>query len=529
MSHLRHLALAILLAAASSATAQESHTCSVKYLSADHAYLDAGSVDGLMVGSTITLTRDGDPITILRVEFVSEHSASCLLDPEGPEILTGDVGTFTAALTESSGPEPTTPVQVRERATRTRPVRSTADSPRLSGSVALQWEHNDDTSDADLDFDQPGLRYNLRVDHLARGFTLRARGSLRRDLRSRSYGPVSREEWRNRILEVSLSRLTDDDAWQMAFGRVGSRVTASVGPFDGAMVNRSMGGGWRLGVFSGLLPDWENAAQWTDDRVNGIVAHLQRGDRATGRLDMSIAGVSRHRDGAIDRDYLAMSGTWRRDRISLTNTAQIDWNRGWRGEATNSTLNLSNIMLSARYRPDDRWRLSVTFDDREVVRTWSNHTLPDSLFESAGRRGLRAGATWRDDRLSLAVDGGVRSDDRTDRKTASYSFRTSYREWPAPGLRLGFDVRGFDGPTSNGTSPSLRLEHRGRNGASSRIAVGRRSYTLRAFDLENTGRWLSLSHDRDLGLRWSAALETRWDGGDDTEGRRMFLELRRRF
>lgn len=528
----RNLLFLLCLLAAVPASASP-RTCRVRYVSADHVYLDAGRGEGLREGMTVTVQRDGRDLMDLTVAFAAEHSASCVL-PEGAAAPSpGDQVRFEPAADEPPGattPAPVPPpVRSRTRPTAAR-VRNAAPERKplhLAGSVAFQWDHIDDTSEADLDFDQPGLRFHLRLEGLAEGWTARLRGSLRHDRRSDAFGNTPREEWQRRLWEASISNLRSDDTWQFAVGRVGSRATAAVGPFDGLLIDRRVANGWRLGLFSGLAPGRADAG-WADDRLAGAVAHLETGTRRHGRLDMSVAGVTRRRAGEVDRDYLAVAGTWSRDRLSLTQSAQIDWNRGWRSDA-GTTLALSNVLLAARYRADDRWRLSLSLDRRELVRTWTNRTLPDSLFDDSARRGLRAGVTWNSGRAVLAVDGGLRRDDRLDATTTSYGLRGNLRDWPARGLDLSAGLRAFDGPRASGRTPTIGIAHRNRAGDATRLGVGLRRYELAAFDRRATGRWLSLSHDRSLGRRWSAAAEARWDGGDDAVGRRWFLELRRRF
>lgn len=527
----RHLPWLLCLLAAVPALAAV-RTCRVRYVSADHVYLDAGRLDGLREGMTVTVVRDGRDLAQLSVAFAADHSASCPL-PEGASApAAGDEVRFAPAADAPTSPPRPDPPPAR---TRTRPgvaptsaVAPERDPLRLAGSVAFQWDHIDDASEADLDFDQPALRFHLRLEGLPRGWTARLRGSLRHDRRSSAFEDVPREEWRRRLWEASVSNLDAGDAWQFAAGRVGARATAAVGPFDGLLVNRRLGGAWRLGLFGGFAPGRAEAG-WSDDKLAGIVAYLETGTRRRGRLDLSVAGVTRRRAGQVDRDYLALAGTWSRGRLSLTQAAQIDWNRGWRGDAGASALAVSNVLLSARYRPDDRWRLSLSVDHRELVRTWTNRTLPDSLFDDSARRGLRAGVAWRSGRAMLAVDGGVRRDDRLDASTKSYGLRGDLRDWPARGLGLGASLRGFDGPRASGSTPVLTLSHRTRAGDATRLRLGLRRYELAAFDRSAKGRWLALAHDRDLGRRWSLAAEMRWDGGDDAVGRRWFLELRRRF
>ena len=59
-----------------------------------------------------------------------------------------------------------------------------------------------------------------------------------------------------------------------------------------------------------------------------------------------------------------------------------------------------------------------------MVRTWENRSLPDSLFQDAGRRGWRAGMSLRrGSGRTLSLWGSLRRDDRTGQ---------SYLKLPVP-------------------------------------------------------------------------------------------------
>ena len=55
-------------------------TCSVKYLSAEHVYLDAGSGLGLTVGLTGRVVRAGEAIGEVAIVFVAGNSSSCTVN-----------------------------------------------------------------------------------------------------------------------------------------------------------------------------------------------------------------------------------------------------------------------------------------------------------------------------------------------------------------------------------------------------------------------------------------------------------------
>jgi len=62
----------------------------VRYLSADHVYLDAGLAEGVAVGDTLTVARDGRAIATLVVVHAADHSASCTVVFAAEPVRAGD-------------------------------------------------------------------------------------------------------------------------------------------------------------------------------------------------------------------------------------------------------------------------------------------------------------------------------------------------------------------------------------------------------------------------------------------------------
>ena len=322
-----------------------------------------------------------------------------------------------------------------------------------------------------------------------------------------------------------------DQTWHIALGRIGGRMTNSAGPFDGLAVNRRLGAQTRFGLFGGFAPEWGSLGFGTDDHLLGADFHYNR-RTANGRtLDLVMAGIGRYRSGEISREYVTMTTTWRGSKgLSLLQAAEVDFNRGWRQDAGARSVVLSSIAFTGRYQFNRQLSADLGYDNREPVRTWETRSLPDSLFENAGRKGLRASVRLRPvGRVTLNLSGNLRKDDRSGEDITSWNARVN-----APGvlmdrLNLYGGLRSFDGPWLSGWAPMMGLTKALQSGYNLRTEAGYYSYTGNIDDSSRSNTWALLGVSKDLSAKLSASMEYRQDWGDDIEGRRWFLELRRRF
>jgi hypothetical protein len=163
------------------------------------------------------------------------------------------------------------------------------------------------------------------------------------------------------------------------------------------------------------------------------------------------------------------------------------------------------------------------------VRTWETRSLPDSLFSEASRDGWRAGAAWRGaGGVGVDLSGGVRREQGTGEDVTSWQALVR-----VPGRRLGgldatASARGFDGPWLSGWSPGLRLS---RAATATRwwLDAGYFAYTGKLADQTRDNTWAEFGLSYALAADWDATGSYRQDWGDDITGRRLFLELARRF
>jgi hypothetical protein len=526
------LILAIFCSTPPAARAQESR-CEVRYLSADHVYLDAGSAAGLAAGQRVRVVRGGADVAELEVVFAADHSATCRVVTSTAELRPGDAVIFQpdpALQVPAAGTSQPDTMRQREPSRQRNEVVAD-DGPRVDGAVGMVWDHAGDSSRRGLESDLVTVPFRAVVSELGGGLEMRARGSLRHTSRS-GYSLAPDAEWRNRILEVALVQDDPHRDWNFAVGRLGSRVAMAAGPFDGLRFDRRVATGLRLGAFAGFAPPWQDLGFGTDDQLAGLTAWYNGpfGDR--GALDMVLAAAGRYHQGEVSREVIALTTTLRTGDFNLVQSAELDVNRGWRRDAAGNSAGLSSLALTGRWQASHRVALNLGYDDRDPVRTWESRNLPDSLFTDAGRRGLSAGASLRGGRgRSCDVRGSVRRDERTGDDVVSGSGRVFLPAVPAAGFDLDVALRAFDGPQLSGWSPALGLACRARRGLGLRVETGHQAYTSAPVygNEDRASGWVRLSGQQDLAVGWSVGAEYRRDWGDDIEGDRWLLEWRRRF
>lgn len=510
-----------------SSTAAESE-CHVRFVSAENVYLDAGSAAGLDVGAKVRVVRGGKAVAELEVAYVAESSASCRIISSTGAINTGDRALFEPLAAAAPAPADTLVSRVRE--TKDAPRQRIRSAERFTGWLALQWDHTAESTDRDLTTDLFSLPFRVRARDLGHDFEFHGRGNLRRITRGGFSGSTPASEWRNRVLEAALVREGKDLDWQLALGRVGGRRTAAAGPFDGFSVTRRVGGRTRVGAFAGFAPAWGDLGFSTDDHLAGAVLEYERAGTDGKMLDVTLAAVGRYREGEISREYVSLVTSWRDGkRLSLLQAAEIDLYRGWRREQTGKGSALTSTALTGRFQATKALALTLGYDGREPVRTWETRSLPDSLFTEAGRNGWRAGAAWRGaGGVSLDLSGGLRHEQRTGEDVTSWQ---AFARVPQRLLRLAditVSTRGFDGPWMSGWSPSLRASRQA-GVARWNLEVGRFSYTGKLADSTRDNTWAELGLSREIGSGWDLTGSWRNDWGDDITGRRLFLEMGRRF
>ncbi len=541
--------LAVVLAAP--AAGADEPTYRVRYRTEETVYLEAGSEEGLAEGDTLTIFRDGQPIAAVRVLFVARHSASCELVSEKAEIVAGDLARPTGARAptppQSAGENPggTSPQPQESAGPRAYEPRTQPRKPRttrVSGSLTFDWDTFQDGSDDGLDFTRMAARLSLRLRDVG-GLPLevRVRGRTRRLERERAFGSkIPSSETRDRFYEASVAWRPQEGRFSLQMGRLraGGGVVG-VGYLDGVIGESRLGRDYFVGAFFGARSDlseltWDSGRQsyglfgrWAPERIDG-----------SRPFEIFAGGVREDGQTDVSREFAALEirytgrGVW-----SFYQRAEIDLNRGWRKEAAGSSSQLSSLSMTAIARLSEGARLVLSYDRYERYREEETRFIPEELFDTAPRQGIRARLQFsRPSGLGWSLVGGYRDrqGDVSDETSWYAGGGITHRRLFRDGLSASLDASAFSNRYTEGTLATFRIRQSFSAGHSVDLTLGGRLSRTRLltelFGQENlTTQWIRLGGWFELPLRLFLRGEVEVTTGDELEGQRFSLGLGYRF
>ncbi|MCB0295569.1 MAG: hypothetical protein KDG51_10120, partial [Calditrichaeota bacterium] len=285
----------------------------VKYLSAEYVYLDGGKAKGLNPGDQLAVVRGKDRVIAkIEVVFAADFSASCKVVFSREDIKPGDVAMLIEQKPETPAeapePEATEEPSVASDAPAPKPAeaRKSQKSARVSGSASLQYFHLNDLTGAGLDFSQPTFRISLRARDLwGKDYQFRLRTRTRYNQRARRLGSEApRDEFRNRIYELSFSFENDEARFNYQFGRIFSRYMSGVGYIDGVQIQHNFSPVFRIGILGGTQPDWRDSNFQTKYRKYGLYFNYRKGDYQSQRFESTLAAAAQYYTSTVSREYL---------------------------------------------------------------------------------------------------------------------------------------------------------------------------------------------------------------------------------
>ena len=264
---------------------------------ATRAYLDRGAADGLSVGQSVVLVRDGERAGACVVEEVSEHFARCQgagLRP-GDQFQAGPAPARAAAAGPLATPPGTEELRARLAVLVAAPVpkvafsggaKDGAVSPALHLKAEAEWSHTSWMSSGGAPFHNERIAVAIRGLEIGRGF--------------RVWADLSAQQWETRpenaryrpgvgtqvfINELAVANREIGNPWALSAGRVRPWSVPGIGMFDGAQASlRTRSGSAELGVFGGELPDvqttslqkaWLAGVYWNYQRLDEPGAALR--------------------------------------------------------------------------------------------------------------------------------------------------------------------------------------------------------------------------------------------------------------
>ncbi|MGD9899416.1 MAG: hypothetical protein AB7T22_09850 [Calditrichaceae bacterium] len=507
-------------------------TAKVKYLSADHVYIDAGETDGLSAGMRLSVSRGDKIIAEMEIVFVAGHSSSCRVIESSADVKPGDIVKL-PVLSETSEVSKDS-LQSRQRVWSEKPAKSIKRSKsNVHGSISMQLYHFEDLTDAGLNFSQPTFRVNLKARQLwgkSYNFILKTR--TRYDKRERSYNShVPSDEWRNRIYELSFSYDDQTALFNYKLGRIISNKFSGVGYIDGLLLQYNMLKQLSLGVFAGTQPEWQYSDFQTSIQKYGAYLTYLNGDYGAERLESTLALAGEYHGSTVSREFLYLQNNYvSGKKWSFYQSAEIDLNRDWRKDRTNENISLSGLYLSGRYRFSDGVNASLSYDNRKNYYTYDLRTMADSLFDDAFRQGIRTNIYIKlldDYRLSAGF--GIRNRENDSENTYSYSAGLNKMNFFRQGMLLQFSVSGFSNYYTAGYNPSIRISKTFNDGHIFGITYGNYYYNLKATDNNYLNQWFRFNGQIELSRHFFISSQYEYDWGDDTKGHRITAEAGFRF
>ena len=555
------LLLCLSLAPGTIAETEEATDIRVVYVLGNTIYLSAGRADGLEVGQRLVVIQDGEPEATLEVTFVADHSASCQILEERGSIVVGDRVVPLAVEGETGQPavpKPSRSAVETERGPAPEPATSTAEpqpeapavaAPRkpipslrkprqkksspswgkLSGTVALSWQHFEDGSDAGRDFDQSTVRLNLRMRELGGSpyeVNIRVRG--REDRRLQTSGETESFR-RDRLYEASVTYDPPDGKYYYQAGRLRSGPLIGFDYLDGILGEYRIKPRIGIGGFYGTRSDIEELSFDSSGQTYGVFFHYrrQRSRESPFYADVMIGGIGEYLEGDVSREYLSVYGRLGSgNRWTLYQRADVDFNRDWRRELTGESYQVSNLLVAATYRFNEALRVGLTYDQRRRFRDLDNRDTPEERFDDRLRDGLRGTLYlgkprgWR-----LTTSLGTRRQEGTSEDSNILTGSLYHADLAGWRLLLGFDYSGFSGATSDGQRFGLRLRKYFRGGHDLGLTLGYSETDSVVTGLVRENQWVRLSGTTRLPKNFFILWEAEVSEGDDLEGQRLNLQL----
>ena len=456
----------------------------VTYLTFETAYIDAGTAEGLHIGSRMDVVRGDSAITVLAVNFIAMHRAACQIVTRTDSLRVGDSVRFTPVL---PGPDSAAAVAaVRSApATKGRAARGGA----LRGQIGLDYllVRPQDGSGAQLSQPAGTLRIVGRdLGGTPLDLMLDVRGRRSTQTRADAFGTVARLE--TRVYQAGVSWRLPGPALQVTAGRQFAPGIASVGLVDGVSV-RFDRRAWSGGGFVGTEP--EPLHLGFSNALTAMGAYFERHSLlgAPTRWSLSAGASGSYRHSGTNRELLYLRGDLRTKRLAIDLAQEIDYYRPWRRVGGERAISPTSTYANVQFQVTQGVQVATGIDHRRRVRLYDDVVNPATVFDDAFRRGIWAGFAAR-----FARHFQASFDARTNHDSSSGTANTVT-------LALGADRL-----TSLGVSVRTRSTHYttpAREGWLNSVSLGVEPFGRGSLQL--TSGWRSERGATPTSIRWLSA------------------------
>lgn len=350
----------------------------VTYLSGSTVYVDAGTDDGLELGDRIEVIRGGAVVAVLKVEYVSNHKASC-------SIVEGTAPTVGDAVRYEPAPE-APPAAVPPS---TSPSPASRKPSAIHGRAGIRYLWVNDRAAGAPDYAQPALDLRLdAADLRGSGWGFDADVRARRTIRSG--GSTLPDDGRSRVYKASFFWNGKTQPWGVKVGRQFLPEVSGVSLLDGVAA-QYRGDRWGAGIFTGSEPDPEDTSYSGDVRDHGVWFGFHGAPSSPKRWRIATGLVGSYQDGEVNREFLFLQGNYVDRIVTFFLTQEIDYNRGWKKDAGESTFSSTGTFASLLVRAGSVVRIRAGYDDRRNVRLYRDYIDPATTFDDSHRKGAWIG------------------------------------------------------------------------------------------------------------------------------------------
>ncbi len=502
----------------------------VTYVTGDLIYVDAGRQSGLEEGLTLRVERNGKPVTVLKVEHLSSHQASCSVPGDSVEVKIGDVVRFRPSPSPAAGRKSASPANPTEPG-RTASL-STMQALRalgFRGRAGVRYLTVMDQSGTGSGFSQPAVDLRVSGTRINGGdLDLLVDARARRTYRTDASGGQS-NDGRTRFYRLSLSRRAAGSPLRLSLGRQVSPDLAPVSLFDGFLgeyEKRSLA----FGVFTGTQPDPGTYGASSEVLEYGGYARVQGARAGASRWAITGGAIQSLVRGAVNRDYLFLRGRYMNPRMFGYLTQEIDVNRGWKAKAGEPLLTPTSTYLNLPYQPMPALSFTAGFDNRRNVRLYRDRDTPETEFDDSYRRGLRGGASVRFlDRFRVGGDAGVNGGGGSG-DSKSFTLTTHISRVSPLAVDIGTRHTRYTGPLAEGWLHTVRAG--GSIGRRNRLdlhAGGKREDRFTGPEASTRTTWFGADLDLGIVTGWYLLLSGESTRGDVEKNDQVYTSLSYRF
>lgn len=377
----------------------------VSYVSSLSVYVKFANTEGINKGDTLFAQKENRLSPALVVKDKSSTSAVCaFLLPEQPKV--GDE--FFARVPKKKAPKTTSKPQ---KETPEKPAGDSLAPPKVKPLVVTP-ELEDKT---ETDFKQRvkgrvsaasySNFYGSEERHQMR-YTFTLQGNHLRNSRFSTDNYITFRhtvgEWQevkdniNNALKVySLAVKYDfNKKSSVSLGRRINQRIASMGAIDGVQAEKGIGN-FLLGGIVGSRPNFADYSFDLNLFQAGIYAsYVNNNDNKLNETTLAV--VEQRNGGATDRRfiYLQHSNTLLKD-LSLFGSMELDLYENIH-DGAKSTLSLTNMLLTLRYKLSKKASLSLSYDNRKNIIFYESYkNYIDQLIDDETRQGLRFNINYR--------------------------------------------------------------------------------------------------------------------------------------